>query len=107
LKRGDICIVASAGEFGKPRPALIVQADSALMDVAITYVPITSDLELVPQLRVPVLPDGQNGLLKPSELMVDRINTATLSRFGGVIGRIDAATLQRVEAAMLVHLGLD
>ena len=38
--------------------------------------------------------------------MVDRIQTATLGRFGRVIGRIDAETMTKVEAALLLHLGL-
>jgi mRNA interferase MazF len=28
LKRGDIVVVAAPGDYGKPRPAVVVQADA-------------------------------------------------------------------------------
>ena len=105
MRRGDICIVASQGELGKPQPVVIVQSEP-LVDETMTYVPITSDLLRLPQVRVPILPTAQNGLYKESELMVDRIQTATLGRFGPMIGRIDAETMTKVEAALMLHLGL-
>jgi mRNA interferase MazF len=106
LNRGDIIIVAPPGEFGKPRPALVVQSDLSLVGLTVTFLPITSDLEHLPQLRVPISPTQENGLRKPSEIMVDRIQTMTLSRIGGHIGRIDSATMRQVETAMILHLGL-
>jgi mRNA-degrading endonuclease toxin of MazEF toxin-antitoxin module len=39
--------------------------------------------------------------------MVDLIQTASLSKFRGVIGRIDPATLALVEQRLALHLGLD
>jgi mRNA-degrading endonuclease toxin of MazEF toxin-antitoxin module len=38
--------------------------------------------------------------------MVDRIQTSTLSRIGGLVGQIDARTMTLVERALMVHLGL-
>jgi mRNA interferase MazF len=106
LNRGDIIIVAPPGEFGKPRPVLVVQSDLSLVGLTVTFVPITSDLEHNPELRVPISPTAENGLRKPSELMIDRIQTCTWSRVGGHIGHIDAATLRKVEIALMLHLGL-
>lgn len=107
MKRGDIVTVALAGEFGKPRPAVIVQSNHALPAPTITFLPITSDLERVPLVRVPVTPTEQNGLRKESEVMVDLIQTSTAGRIGGVIGHIEKQTLRAIERAMLVYLGLD
>lgn len=106
LKRGDIVIVAPPGEFGKPRPALIVQGDLALPSATITYLLITSALEREPSIRIPIEPTSQNGLLKSSEIMVDIVQTSTRSRFREVVGHIDAATLRVVDNALLVFLGL-
>lgn len=64
MRRGDIVTVAPPGEFGKPRPCLIIQSDLALPAETINYLPLTSELRR-----------GSNGLLKRSEIMVDRIQT--------------------------------
>ena len=106
LTRGDIIVVAVSGEFGKPRPALIVQADMTLEDETVTYVPITSDLLRQPLTRIAISPSETNGLRKPAEIMVDRIQTCTLARVGGVIGHIDGRTMKQVETALMIHLGL-
>jgi mRNA interferase MazF len=106
VKRGDIVIVAPPGEFSKPRPALIVQGDLALPSATITYLMISSSLEHEPSVRIPIEPTPQNGLLKPSEIMVDLIQTSTRSRFRAVVGHIDAATMRSVDNALLIFLGL-
>ena len=106
MRRGDICIAASAGEFGKPRPVVIVQANASLIGLTMTYVPITSERWQLPEVRVGISPSPENGLRKESELMVDRIQTATLARFGPKIGHLDRETMQKVEAALMIHLGL-
>jgi mRNA interferase MazF len=89
MRRGDIATVAPPGEYGKPRPALILQSDETLSRSTLTYVPITSDLLRIPDVRVAVLPTAMNGVKRPSELMVDMIQTASVGRFGGVIGRLE------------------
>lgn len=105
MKRGDIVIVAPPGEFGKPRPALVIQGDLALPSATITYLMITSSLEHEPSVRISIEPTAQNGLLKSSEIMVDLIQTSTRSRFREVVGHIDSDTLQEVENALLIFLG--
>jgi mRNA interferase MazF len=107
LNRGDIVLVAPSGEFGKPRPALIIQSDSASPTGYFTYLPITSHLLRVPDVRIPVTPNIHNGLRLPSEIMVDMIQTSSLAKFDQTIGTIDAHTLQLVEASLSLHLGLD
>ncbi len=107
LRRGDIITVAPPGEFGKPRPALIIQGDLALPSATITYLPITSDLLHVPLIRIPIEATLQNGLRKSSEIMVDIIQTSTRSRFGDVIGHIDKSSLELVERALSIFLGLN
>jgi mRNA-degrading endonuclease toxin of MazEF toxin-antitoxin module len=49
MRRGDIVIVAFAGDFGKPRPAVIVQSDY-LNDTRATILlcPFTSELAGAP-----------------------------------------------------------
>jgi mRNA interferase MazF len=52
LKRGDLVVVALPGDYGKPRPALIVQADLFNeTHVSVTVVPVTSTLVDAPLFR--------------------------------------------------------
>jgi len=106
VRRGDVIVVAAAGEFGKPRPAVVIQANLSMVNETITFLPITSDLERVPLYRIPIEPTQENGLRRSSEIMADRIQTSTLSRIGGIVGHIDRKTMRRVESALMVHLGL-
>ena len=106
MKRGDIVTVAPPREFGKPRPALIIQSDLTFESATPIYLPITSDLERVPDVRVRIVPSTENGLRLPSDIMVDIVQTAMRSKFGTVIGHIDAVTMTLVEAALSSHLGL-
>jgi mRNA interferase MazF len=107
LKRGEVVLVAPPGEFGKPRPTVIIQSDVAFPTGYFTYLPITCELLRVPNVRIGVMPDSQNGLRLPSEIMVDMIQTSSSARFGGTIGTIDANTLRLAEQSLNLHLGLD
>jgi mRNA interferase MazF len=44
MKRGDLVTVAVQGDFGKPRPALIIQADQFGDHPSVTVLLITSSL---------------------------------------------------------------
>ncbi len=107
MKRGDIALAAPPGEFGKPRPALIIQSDAAFPSGYFTYLPITSDLLRVPDIRIALQPTAQNGLRVPSEVMVDMIQTSSSSRFDKTVGVVDADTLRIIESALSLHLGFD
>ncbi len=98
--------VALPGDQGKPRPALVVQADYFGELPAVTVLPITTTLVGAPLLRVPVEPDERNGLMRRSQIMVDRPQTPSRSKLGPVIGRLDDATMVRVNRVLVVFLGL-
>ena len=63
LKRGDIVTIAVPGDYGKPRPALIIQAD-VVNDIhsSITVVPRTSTIVDAPLFRITRDLGRQNGL---------------------------------------------
>ncbi len=106
MTRGAVVTVASPGDFGKPRPALVVQGQFPRHPELITVALITSDLLRVPDVRVPVKPAATNGLRKDSEVAVDNIQTFSRRRIGAVIGRLSPETMARVDAALAVFLGL-
>lgn len=106
MRRGDLVTVALGGEQGKPRPALVIQADLFGELPAVTILPITGTLIEAPLLRVRVDPSDRNGLTKPSQIMVDKPQTPPRGKLGGVIGRLEDPTMLQVNRALAVFLGL-
>ena len=106
LKRGNVITVAPPGEFGKPRPAVVVQSDLTENPITVTFLPITSDLVRAPDIRVPIEPNADNGLRLRSEVMVDLIQTVGKQKVGAVIGSLDDKTMKKIDASMLIYLGL-
>lgn len=98
--------VALPGDQGKPRPALVVQADHFDDLASATVLPITSTLIDAPLMRVPVEPGEENGLARRSQIMVDKPQTPSRNRLGPVVGRLDAATMVTVNRTLAVFLGL-
>ena len=98
--------VALQGEQGKPRPALVIQADSFSELPAVTVLPITGALVDAPLVRVLVEPTPGNGLAKPSHVMVDKPQTPLRTKIGPAFGRLDDSVMLAVNRALAVFLGL-
>lgn len=105
MKRGDIVAIALQGDFGKPRPALIIQADLFSALPSVTVLPMTGTEADAPLLRVLVKPDPGNGLQKPSQVMVDKVTTVKRDKIGQVIGTLDAKVMQDVDRSLALFLG--
>jgi mRNA interferase MazF len=107
MRRGDIWTVAGGRDYaGKPRPVVIVQADSFDATDSITICAFTTDETEAPLFRLPVEPNDRNGLLATSRLTVDKITTVAKSKVGAQIGRLDDEDILRLNQAILVFLGL-
>jgi mRNA interferase MazF len=104
--RGAFVTIAMQGDFGKPRPALVIQADQFNEHATVTVLPVTSTLVAAPLLRVTVQPSAENGLQKPSQVMVDKAMTVKREKVGAAFGRIDAGALVEVERCLAVFLGI-
>ena len=98
--------VALQGDQGKPRPALVVQADRFGELGSVTVLPVTGTLVDAPLLRVTVEPSEQNGLTKRSQIMVDKPQTPQRGRLGPVMGRLEDSTMITVSRLLAVFLGL-
>jgi mRNA interferase MazF len=107
MRRGDIVTVAFQGDFGKPRPALIIQSDLFNETHAtITVLLMSSEIVDAPLFRITVVPTPENRLEKISQMQVDKIMTIRRERIGAVIGRIDDDTLVGVNRALAVWIGI-
>lgn len=106
MRRGDFVTIAMQGDFGKPRPALVIQADHFDEHATVTVLMVTSTLVAAPLLRITVQPDAGNGLQKPSQVMVDKVMTVKRDKVGPGFGRIDVNALVEVERCLAVFLGI-
>ena len=106
MRRGDFVTLALAGDFGKPRPALVIQADAFSEHATVTVLLVSSTLVNAPLLRITVQPSPENGLQKPSQVMVDKAMTLKRDKLGQAFGRMDANTMGEVERCLAVFLGI-
>lgn len=101
-------LATMAGDYGKVRPAVVVQ-DDALIEAgyaSVVVCPMTSFVSGGRRARVVVDPTGENGLDARSEIMVDKLIGLDRRRCRQVIGRLDPLTMQAVDASLMLVLGL-
>jgi mRNA interferase MazF len=107
MKRGDVVVVALPGDLGKPRPAVVVQANVLNENLrTIMLCPISSFSSDPNFFRVLIEPTPENGLRLPSEIMVEKLQAANRTRNGDVIGRLDDHTLRKLARSLTIALGL-
>src|ERR1700741_1466265 len=106
IQRGDLVTVAVSGDYGKPRPALVIQSDVFAEHPSVTVLLLTSELHDAPLLRVTVQPTPENGLTKSSQICVDKAITLPRTRLGQRIGRLDDTTLLTVTRLLALFLGV-
>ena len=106
MRRGDLVTIAVQGDFGKPRPALVIQADSFDEHPTVTVLPITSLLVAAPLLRITVEPGPETGLQRLSQVMVDKTVTVRRDKVGPTFGRLGADAMVEVERCLAVFLGI-
>ncbi|WP_428427801.1 type II toxin-antitoxin system PemK/MazF family toxin [Pararhizobium sp.] len=105
MKRGDLVTIALPGDFGKPRPALIIQSDLFDQAPTATVLLVSGTLQDAPLLRITVQPDDENGLRKPSQIMVDKVMTMRRDKIGAPFGQLNAETMVSVNRLLAVFLG--
>src|ERR1700693_952858 len=96
MQRGDLITVALQGDAGKPRPALVIQADHFADLPTLIVLPLTSTILDLPLVRVTVEPGSGTGLRQRSQIMISRPQFQPRHRVGPVIGRLDTAALLEV-----------
>ena len=103
MQRGDLVTVADAG---KPRPALVIQADVFADLPTVVVLPLTSTLLDLPLVRVTIEPLPATGLQQRSQVMISRPQFVPRVKLGRVIGSVDAATILEVTRRLAVLLGV-
>ncbi len=106
MRRGDLVTVALQGDYGKPRPALVIQADQFADLGSVVILPITSTLVDAPLLRPTVEPTPENGLRKASQIMLDKPMTVKADKIGATFGHLNDASMVSVNRSLALVLGL-
>ena len=106
MARGDLVIVSVAGDYGKPRPALVIQSDQYDKTDSLTVLLVTSTLVDAPLIRHTVLPDATNGLRFTSQVQLDRATSIQRSKIGAAIGRLDDETMLVVTRNLAAFLAI-
>ena len=105
MRRGDLVTVAVAGDFGKPRPALVIQSDRFASTGTVTVLLITSTRAEAPLIRVDIAPSQENGLRKHSQIAIDKAMSIKRERVGEPFGRLDEDTMTIVNRSLALFLG--
>lgn len=107
IRRGQFVTVAMTGDYGKPRPGLVVQSDLFIGLPSVVICPLTTTIRTdADQFRLDVLPSPQNGLREPSQVTIDKITVVPGGKIGAVIGMADDALLLRVNRALALFLSI-
>ena len=107
MKRGDIVTVAAAGDYGKPRPAVVIQSDAFPPDhPSVIVCQMTSHLSAAEDFQLIVEPAASTGLRVRSQIMVDKPVTVRRERVGKAIGRLHREDIRRLDRALAFVMGL-
>ncbi|AXI83592.1 type II toxin-antitoxin system PemK/MazF family toxin [Xylella taiwanensis] len=104
-QRGDLVTVSLQGDYGKPRPALILQSDLLMELDSVVLCPVTSELRNA-IFRITVEPNIANGLRTLSQIMVDKISTLPRSKISKPFGHLNDERIKAVEKALLLIVGI-
>ncbi|XGA79278.1 type II toxin-antitoxin system PemK/MazF family toxin [Halomonas sp. CH40] len=105
MKRGDLVAVAISGDFGKPRPALIIQSDLFSEIPSVTVLPLTSTKIDAPLIRLDIEPTRANGLRKASQVMIDKPMTIKRDKIGNTFGSLNDAEMMTINRLLALFLG--
>lgn len=108
MKRGDIVIVSLPGNYGKPKPAVVIQNDrfeGRLETYIIALLTIFDEGAKV--IRVNATPTAKNGLRKESKIMVDKLYAIPEHRIHQRVGKFEGTIMRRIDRALMMMLDLD
>jgi mRNA interferase MazF len=106
VRRGDLVTIAAGGDYGKPRPAVVVQSNLFSQLSSVMVLRLTSELHDEPAFRVDVVPTPENSLRRPSQVMIDRAITLPRDKIGPVFGCLDETTMAAISRALAVFLDI-
>ena len=95
-------------EISKVRPCVVIQNDTGNKYSSVVIVAAMGDAERFPKplpVWVPVK-IGEGGATKPSYVLCNQLHSVDESRFVKICGKLEDATMAKVDAALKVSLAL-
>ena len=106
MKRGDIVTVAAPGDYGKPRPAVIIQSDWLNATDSVLVCLMTATLRPAPLYRLDIPAGTATGLRHPSQIQVEKMMAIRRDKCGPVIGHLDESTLASLGRMAALMIGV-
>ena len=106
MTRGEILIAVVSGDYGKPRPVVVVQSTHIMDTESWLVCPLTSRIDTVGPFRPRIDPSPQNGLTAPSAIMTEKLTAVPRFRIRSRIGALTAEELAALDASLMFVLGL-
>ena len=106
MKRGEIITVAVQGDYGKPRPAVVIQSDWLDDTDSVLVCLVTTTRRDAPLYRLDLSTDRETGLREPSQIMVEKIVAVRRETCGTPIGHLDAASLVSLSRMLALMIGI-
>ena len=106
MKRGEIVTVAVQGDYGKPRPAVVIQSDWLAETESVLVCLLTSTTRETPLYRLTVRSTPETGLRQVSQIMVDKIMAVRRDKCGPAIGRLDEVATLALNRLLALVIGL-
>ena len=106
MKRGDLALVAVPGDYGKSRPALIIQSDLFAEHPSVSFCLLTSHLQSTPLFRYNVDPSPENGLTTISQVQIDKVMTLPRTKLGQTIGRFTERQMREITRLIALWMGV-
>ncbi|MEY9142033.1 type II toxin-antitoxin system PemK/MazF family toxin [Bradyrhizobium elkanii] len=106
MRRGDLVTISAQGDYGKPRPAVIIQSDVLNAADSVLVVMLTGTIADAPFYRLTIEPATANGLKVVSQIMVDKVLAYPRAKCGPVIGHLSGAEMLALSNMLSVMIGL-
>ncbi|MCE2964798.1 MAG: type II toxin-antitoxin system PemK/MazF family toxin [Alphaproteobacteria bacterium] len=108
MRRGDIVIATAQGDYGKPRPFLVLQTDALLdpLHASVVLCLITKETRNSPILEITIEPTAINNLQHVSFVFVDKIVTLRPDKIKAVMGNLENEHMREVEQKLRFLLSL-
>jgi mRNA interferase MazF len=106
MKRGDIVTVVPSGDYGKPRPAVIIQSDWLDETDSVLVCLMMTAKRALPLYRIDVSATRETGLREQSQIMVEKIMAIRRDKCAAAIGRLDDGSLVTLNRMLALMVGV-
>jgi mRNA interferase MazF len=106
MRRGDVITVSAPGDYGKPRPAVVIQSDRLDDTDSVLLCLMTTTERDASFYRIAVEPVPSTGLRMLSEIMADKIVTVRREKCSNPVGRLDQLTMLALNRTLALVIGI-